>query len=245
MIITKFGHCCLLIEVDGVRLLTDPGDYNDTPLVTDIDAVLITHEHQDHCHVESLSIVLAKNPQARVITHTGVGKILDEAGIKWEPITDGEEKEIHPVRSLLNTSRPVPNSLDEHASLSRLEGYTASNGVKIQSFGTEHACIHHDLPKVQNTGFLIAGRFFYPGDSFHNPGKEVEILALPVAGPWMRLEEAIEYAKSMKPKVVFPVHDGMLRQDHRLLATRRIPAMLLEPLGIQYVDMTEGMRKEF
>lgn len=213
MNITKFGHCCLLIEVDGARILTDSGNYNETPMVTDIDAILITHEHQDHCHVESLQIVLAKNPAARVITHAGVGKVLDEAGIKWEAIADGEAKEI--------------------------------KGVKLESHGTEHACIHHDLPPVQNTGFLIAEKLFYPGDSFHNPGKDIEILALPVAGPWMRLEEAIEYAKVVKPRVVFPVHDGMLRQGIELGPTRRLPTMLLEPLGIQYVDMTEGVTKEF
>jgi L-ascorbate metabolism protein UlaG (beta-lactamase superfamily) len=213
MHITKFGHCCLLIEIDGVRILTDPGNYSETPMVSDIDAVLITHEHQDHCHVESLHIVLAKNPGAQVITHAGVGKILDEAGIKWEPISDGGEKEI--------------------------------KGVKIQSFGSEHACIHHDLPPVQNTGFLIAEKLFYPGDSFHNPHREIEILALPVAGPWMKLSEAIEYAKAMKPKVVFPVHDGMLRQGIELGPTRRIPTLLLEPLGIQYVDMREGSTHNF
>ncbi len=213
MIITKFGHCCLLIEVDGARILTDPGNYNETPMVADIDAVLITHEHQDHCHIESLSIILAKNPGAIVITHPGVGKILDETGIKWMPIADGEEREV--------------------------------KGVSVKSFGTEHACIHHDLPLVQNTGFLIADTFFYPGDSFHLPHQPVEILALPVAGPWMRLEEAIEYAKAVRPKAVFPVHDGMLRQGIELGPTRRIPMLLLEPLGIRYINMLEGSVHDF
>lgn len=213
MIITKFGHCCLLIETQGVRILTDPGNYNETPMVTGADAVLISHEHQDHCYVESLEIILTKNPRARVITHASVGKILDEAGIVWEPISDGEEKTV--------------------------------KGVGIKSFGTEHACIHHDLPKVQNAGFLIAGKLFYPGDSFHDPEQDIEILALPVAGPWMRLEEAVEYAKAVKPKVVFPAHDGMLRQGIELGPTRRIPKMLLEPLGIGYVDMIEGSVHDF
>lgn len=213
MNITKFGHCCLLIEVDGVRILTDPGNYSETPMVSDIDVVLITHEHQDHCHVESLSIVLAKNSAARVITHPGVGKILEADGITWDSIANGEEKELR--------------------------------GVKVKSVGTEHACIHHDLPSVYNTGFLIAKKFFYPGDSFHEPGQSVEVLALPVAGPWMKLSEAIEYAKAVKPKKVFPVHDGMLRQGIELGPTRRIPTMLLEPRGIEFIDMTEGMTKEF
>ncbi len=213
MIITKFGHCCLLIEVKGLRILTDPGNYNEVPIVVGVDVVLITHEHQDHCHVESLSIILAKNPEARVITHLSVGKILDEARIQWESMVDGEEKIL--------------------------------KGVSIQSLGSEHACIHHDLPKAQNTGFFIDRTLFYPGDSFHNPQKEVVILALPVAGPWMKLEEVIEYAKLIKPKVVFPVHDGLLRQGIELGPTRRIPKMLLEPLGIQYVDMVEGSQYDF
>ncbi|MBI2052837.1 MAG: MBL fold metallo-hydrolase, partial [Candidatus Ryanbacteria bacterium] len=28
MKITKFGHCCLLIKENGVRILTDPGTYS-------------------------------------------------------------------------------------------------------------------------------------------------------------------------------------------------------------------------
>lgn len=213
MYITKFGHCCLLIEVKGTRILTDPGNYNVSPEAERIDAILITHEHQDRLHVEGLRVVLGKNPEAKVFSHAGVGKILDEAGIPCTLITDGERVMV--------------------------------KGVSIESSGSEHACIHHDLPKVQNTGFYIDGTLFYPGDSFHNPGKSMEILALPVAGPWMKLSEAIEYAKAVKPKVVFPVHDGMLRQEHQLGPTRRIPAMLLEPLGIKYVDMVEGSVQDF
>ncbi len=213
MNITKFGHCCLLVEVRGVRMLTDPGNYSTTPEVEGIDVILITHEHQDHLHVESLQAVLARNPKAQIFSHVGVGKILDDAGVPCTLISDGETVVV--------------------------------KGVSIESSGSEHACIHHDLPVVQNTGFYIDQTLFYPGDSFHNPNKEIAVLALPVAGPWMKLEEAIEYAKLIQPKVVFPVHDGMLRQGIELGPTRRIPTLLLEPLGIMYVDMIEGSKHEF
>ncbi|QQR78972.1 MAG: MBL fold metallo-hydrolase [Candidatus Moraniibacteriota bacterium] len=213
MNITKFGHCCLLVEVKGMRILTDPGRYNVTPEVEGVDVILITHEHRDHCHVESLQAILAKNPNAQVISHVGVGKILDGAGIAYSLIAPGEERVI--------------------------------KGVSIESLGTEHACIHHDLPPVQNTGFLIDKTLFYPGDSFHNPGRDIALLALPVSAPWMRIEEAIEYAKAIKPKAVFPVHDGMLRQGIELGPTRRVPIMFLKPLGIKYVDMTEGSVQDF
>lgn len=213
MRITKFGHCCLLIEEGDARILTDPGEYNSTPQIERLDAILLTHEHQDHVHVPSLKDMVSSNPGAVIYTHSGVGKILDEAGIVYTLIDDGEEVVI--------------------------------KGVTVLSSGKEHACICHGLPTVQNTGFYIAKKLFYPGDAFHNPDKPVEVLALPVAGPWMKLEEAIEYAKLVRPKVVFPVHDGMLRQGIQLGPTRRIPKMILEPLGIEYRDMTEGGVEEF
>lgn len=121
--------------------------------------------------------------------------------------------------------------------------YVVKN-TTIKSFGVEHACIHSDLPKIQNTGFLVAGRFFHPGDSFFVPPEKVEILALPVAGPWMKISEAVDYAKFVMPSIVVPIHDGMLRQD-RMAPTRLIPEKLLGAEGIRYVDMGEGDIREF
>jgi L-ascorbate metabolism protein UlaG (beta-lactamase superfamily) len=117
-------------------------------------------------------------------------------------------------------------------------------GVSIQSIGHEHACIHPDIPLIANSGFYIDKYFFYPGDAFVPINESVTVLALPVSAPWMRIEECIEYAKQVMPKVVFPVHDGMLRSD-RMSFSRRIPTMLLEPAGIRFVDMHEGWSEEF
>jgi L-ascorbate metabolism protein UlaG (beta-lactamase superfamily) len=213
MRITKFGHCCLLIEEKDLRILTDPGNYNTIPDVKNIDVILLTHEHQDHTHIESIKDIITANPQAVIYTHLGVGKLLDEANISYTLISDGEEIEV--------------------------------KGVSVISLGAEHACICHGLSSVQNTGFYIAKKLFYPGDAFYNPNRPIEVLALPVAGPWMKLEEAINYAKELQPKVVFPVHDGMLRQEHQLGPTRKIPKTMLEPLGIEYRDMIEGSVGEF
>lgn len=213
MKITKFGHCCLLIEERGLILLTDPGNYNTIPDVENIDILLITHEHADHFHIDAVKSILAKNPQLEIITHESVGILLSKENIPYTPITSGEV-------------------------LTRKK-------VTLQSIGSKHACIHKDLPLIQNTGFLINNSLFYPGDSFELPHVPVTILALPVSGPWMKLSEAIEYAKEVKPLKLFPVHDGMLRQEHQLGPTRRIPMMLLEPLGIEYIDMQENDTKEF
>lgn len=95
MKITKLGHCCLIIEINEKRFLTDPGAYtteqND---VKNIDCIVITHEHTDHLHIESLKIVLKNNPQAQVITNASVGKILDKESIPYTKVADGAKMDV-------------------------------------------------------------------------------------------------------------------------------------------------------
>jgi L-ascorbate metabolism protein UlaG (beta-lactamase superfamily) len=84
------------------------------------------------------------------------------------------------------------------------------NGLSVRVFGRDHAIIHPDIPGIFNVGYMIAKRFFYPGDAFTIPGQPVEVLAAPVGAPWLKIEEAIDYVRAVKPKIVIPVHDGVL-----------------------------------
>jgi L-ascorbate metabolism protein UlaG (beta-lactamase superfamily) len=94
MKITKLGHCCLIVDIRGVRFLTDPGSYTTAQdTVTNIQYVVITHEHTDHLHIESLKKVLANNPKAKVISNASVGKILDKEGISYIKIAHGDSME--------------------------------------------------------------------------------------------------------------------------------------------------------
>jgi L-ascorbate metabolism protein UlaG (beta-lactamase superfamily) len=76
MKVTKFGHCCLLIEDNGVRVLTDPGNRSEDRQndVQNLDAVIITHDHEDHLHIESLEAIMKNNPQAVIITNSTIEK---------------------------------------------------------------------------------------------------------------------------------------------------------------------------
>ncbi len=249
MKITKLGHCCLIIEITPsifgksplpkgalhsgaggllqppkaapfvkgdrenktVRIMTDPGAWSVSQNEEkDIDFIFITHEHQDHFHLDSLKIVLKNNPKAKVVTNRAVGKLLD--------------------------TEKIPHELLEHG------GEGEYGGVHIEGFGENHATVYQDFGQVQNTGYLFADRFFYPGDAFYNPNKPVEILALPVAGPWVKLSEAIDYAKLLKPKVCFPVHDALLKYN---LPARLAPQKFLPLSGIEFVDLLEGVTKAF
>lgn len=208
MKVTKIGHCCLLIEIDGTRLLTDPGAYSTgQTLLKDVQAVIITHEHQDHLHLDSLRAVIKNNADVRIITNRSVGAILKGEGIPFEIVEHGNR--------------------------------TTIEKVKIEGFGRKHAMIHPLWPTVQNTGYFINNQLFYPGDSFYKIAKPVSILALPIAGPWMKISEAIKYAEDIKPDICFPVHDGMIMED-RMGPNHRLPTTLLEKKGIKFVPLRNG-----
>jgi len=202
MKITKLGHCCLIIEIRGVRFLTDPGNY--TTLQNEaknIDCIVISHEHTDHLHVESVKTILQNNPGAVIISNDSVGKILEKENLKYIKVADGDS-------------------------------YTIKN-VTISGQGLKHAPIYIDYEQVENTGYFFDNKLFYPGDAFHVPEMPVDILALPVAGPWLKISEAMDYAIAVKPRIAFPVHDANLLKQTGI--TVRLPGIYLPKAGIKFV----------
>jgi len=210
MKITKLGHCCLLIETKGKRILTDPGSYtvDAHSKLENINCILYTHDHQDHFHLESLKMIVHKNPQVIIYANSSVSELLKQAGIRYQRFNHND-------------------------------GVLLGN-VMIVGLGERHAEMHSSIPQIPNIGFFIDGRFWYPGDAFTNPERAVEILALPVSGPWMKIGEAVDYALSIKPKVVIPVHDGT-----RFGSSHLIPAKVLSENGIEFVPMVENDVREF
>lgn len=182
MQITKYGHCCLLIEIKGKRILTDLGEFSSGfEDLSDIDVVLITHEHGDHLHTESLQGILKKNPQAEVVTNASVGEILAECDIT--------------------------HTIYEH------EQAGSVADIALKAYEGKHVEIVGEYGLVQNTGFLLEnGQFFYLGDAYTIPEEAITVLALPVAGPWCKVSEAIAYALKVAPKTVIPVHDAVLSE---------------------------------
>ena len=213
MHIRKLGHCCLIVEANGKRIMTDPGSFSTLQHEEkDIDIILFTHEHQDHFHLESLKTVLQNNPNAKIVTNTAVGKLLDPEKIPYEVLEHGGSK--------------------------------TEQGILFEGFGELHQEIYENFGRVQNTGYFIENKFFYPGDAFTNPGKPVEILAVPVAGPWMKVKEAVDYVKAVKPLQTFPVHDAILNPVG-LSLFHRVIGMILGENSTKFVPMVEGDSHEF
>lgn len=142
--------------------------------------------------------------------------------------------------TIIITNTAVGNILDKNGipyiKVEEGEKYEI-NGVNIVGFGNTHALIYEDFGKVQNTGYMIDS-LCYAGDSFNYPDAEVDILALPVAGPWMKLSDAIEYSKHIKPRICFPVHDAIL-QDFATFAWK-IPETILKEDNIEFKKLEIG-----
>ena len=201
-----------MIEVDGKRIMIDPGSYTaeEQSKELNIDIMLITHEHPDHFDLESIKKILLNNPNAVIITNNGVGKLLDEAGIKYEILEDKIPKEFF--------------------------------GVEIEAHDCKHEEIFEEFGQAQNTAYFIGKKLFCPGDSFYNPDKPIEILALPVAGPWTKVKDTMKYVLDIKPKICFPVHDGMLKSFG---SAHRVPNAVLPKFNIIFKSFEENQEEEF
>jgi len=113
-------------------------------------------------------------------------------------------------------------------------------GTTVEPIVVDHAIIYGHLPGITNACYLIGGRLFHPGDSFTDPGRPVDILAVPVSSPWMAVKEAIDYYRAVAPSVAIPIHEKMLAN----------PAMvygLLDRLGPEagrWLDLDDGQPQD-
>jgi L-ascorbate metabolism protein UlaG (beta-lactamase superfamily) len=123
--ITWLGHSTLLLEVDGLRILTDPvfGEraspvsfagakrFHPVPArvaeLPELDAVLLSHDHYDHLCASSMRELARRN--VPVITSLGVGARLEALGFAPQRITELDWWEEHtlPGGSLSFTATPA------------------------------------------------------------------------------------------------------------------------------------------
>jgi L-ascorbate metabolism protein UlaG (beta-lactamase superfamily) len=95
------GHATFLYQIDTCKILVDPVFYNLsiikrlTPLpisveqITDIDVILLSHNHRDHMDKKSMTTICSYNPHAIIYTGLGIGLLLRKWGIKNKIIEAG------------------------------------------------------------------------------------------------------------------------------------------------------------
>jgi len=198
--VTYVGHATVLIEIDGVRLLTDPllrryiGPLRRRfPLpdddIKDIDAVLISHLHGDHLDLPSLVRV---GRDVRMIVPKGAAPYL-------------KVRRFHHVEEI------------------EQGGSTQVGGLKIVATRADHGGRQLPwVPWVEPLGYLIDGshEIYFAGDTDLFPemadiGQELDLAFVPVWG-WgpnlgkghmdpYRAAQALEH---LRPKMAIPIHWG-------------------------------------
>jgi len=88
----------------------------------------------------------------------------------------------------------------------------AAAGFQVHVYGQEHAPSHREIPVVPNTGFLVDGEIFHPGDALTVPGEHVPTLLVPVCAPWLKSAEFVDYFREVSPRRGFAIHDAMLSE---------------------------------
>ncbi|SDP92888.1 L-ascorbate metabolism protein UlaG, beta-lactamase superfamily [Mucilaginibacter sp. OK268] len=182
MKISKYLHSCLVFELDGYKILFDPGDYSFieglvTPqMFADVNIIVITHIHPDHFVIDILQKIMDVS-DAQVLTNSQVGEQLQKAGIEFSILEDATEH---------------------------------FGPFKLQAFPVQHALIM-DNPLPQMTGFIINDKVLHPVDSMEDKllkFKDLELLIMVTMAPFASEVMISAFADRLNPRQILPVHDG-------------------------------------
>ena len=136
--------------------------------------------------------------------------------------------------SVLISIPSIVEKMPDHTSTAVKSGDKIEIGVfTLEFFGGKHAVIHDTIPIIDNVGVFINDTLYYPGDSFALTNKPVDVLALPVGAPWLKVSETIDFLTAIKPLLAFPTHDAVLSDIGKMLVDDRLPAVA-QKFGGQY-----------
>ena len=130
----------------------------------------------------------------------------------------------------------ITNQIEAFETMPVSAGDTLEIGpFHLEFFGGQHAGIHDSMPAPPNLGVMIEELLYYPGDSFYIPeDHSIDTLALPVAAPWLKISEVIDFMTTVHPRIAFPTHDAILSNAGKELADRMLESVA-EANDILYV----------
>lgn len=80
------------------------------------------------------------------------------------------------------------------------------NGLKIKAIELPHCLMVDGSEGPQNTGYLVNGQLFHPGDGKELAGLKVKTLAAPLNGPDISPHDAFAFGKQVQAQNLIPIH---------------------------------------
>jgi L-ascorbate metabolism protein UlaG (beta-lactamase superfamily) len=227
------GHATVLIELDGLTLVTDPvlrrrvahlrrREPVDARRLDEADGVLISHVHYDHLHAASLRLLRRDVPVVAPVRSGGLLRRFDDV----RELDAGEETHIGPLI--------------------------------VRATPALHRARRPLAPRSASLGFIVVGSrtVYFAGDTDLFDGMSgladpLDLALLPVAG-WgattghghLDPERAVEAVVRLRPRIAVPIHWGTLAvvgrrpdaeaaEEFRRLAAERAPEVDVRvlPLG--------------
>lgn len=230
--ITWLGHAAVLIEMDGVRVLTDPVlRHRIGPLVrvvpdpealSPVDGVLISHLHADHADIGSLRAVRCRGPF--VAPHAGEAWLRAHGVESADDLRAGQDRWIGDIR---------------------VTATAATHDRRRWWLG----------PAADPVGYLIRGSrsVYFAGDTdlflaMAELRGHVDVALLPVWGWGSRVgaghldpESAAAALALIAPKVAIPIHWGTYAMAHaaRRAVDRERPAREFAAYAQRYAPEVE------
>ncbi|MEI9850675.1 MAG: MBL fold metallo-hydrolase [Sphingomonas sp.] len=238
MLATWIGHATMLVQADGVNILTDPvwsdtvGPFDIGPRrvaapgvrfadLPRIDVVLVSHDHYDHLDIETLRRLWQRD-RPLIVTSLGNDAILRSAGIEARALDWGGEAAVRPGVAVAVTRNHHWGS----------RWFADRNRALWSSFVVR----------------LPHGNFFFAGDTGFGDGRwpaeaaalgPIRLAAIPIgafrfepgqmaAGSHIGPREAIRVWNGLGRPRAIPVHWGTFRLSWEAYATppRLLDAML-------------------
>lgn len=209
------GHATFIIQINGVRMITDPALFNipsnkrlselpcDPEILTGIDYMLISHDHYDHFSIKSIELLKKQNPQMEALG----------------PLD---------VQRLFNTSKKIKGMPLQEAGW--WQEYKVDKDIRIVFVPARHWGRRsiNDTNKTLWGGFMIingAQKIYFAGDTaygslfseMHDVFGDIDICILPIGAytPAYMMsrshatpEEAVQAFGELGGKVFIPMHYG-------------------------------------